>query len=102
MFTQVDCVCRCLTECREEFRYNLDAVDLFIRAHLVNLQQYDLALAQAMDNGMNYVAVAFAMQLVQHYLVEDRSNAFVTENDLFNTIDVLARISSHSRQPPEG
>ncbi|XP_067012333.2 CCR4-NOT transcription complex subunit 1 isoform X3 [Anabrus simplex] len=95
-------VTRCLIECREEYRYNLDAVDCLIRAHLVNMQQYDLHLAHAMENGMNYVAVAFAMQLVQTYLVDERNNTTVTENDLYHTIEVLARIATHSRQPPEG
>ena len=54
---------RCLTECREEYRYNLEAVDALIRAHLVNMQQYDLHLAQAMENGLNYMTVHFAMQV---------------------------------------
>lgn len=95
-------VTRCLTECREELRYNLEAVDLLIRSHLVNLPQYDLALAQAMDNGMNYVAVAFVMQLVQHYLVDDRNNSYVTDHDLHHSVEVLARIVTQTRQPPEG
>ena len=54
---------RCLTECREEYRYNLEAVEALIRAHLVNMQQYDLHLAQAMENGLNYMTVHFAMQV---------------------------------------
>ncbi|KAK7790471.1 hypothetical protein R5R35_006209 [Gryllus longicercus] len=95
-------VTRCLMECREEFRYNLEAVDTLIRAHLVNMQQYDLHLAHAMESGLNYVAVAFAMQLVQTYLVEERHNPSITENDLYNTIEMLARIAAHSRQPPDG
>jgi CCR4-NOT transcription complex subunit 1 len=93
---------RCLLECREEFKYNVDAVDCLIRSHLVNLQQYDMHLAQSMDSGLNYMAVAFAMQLVQLYLVDERQNSTVTESDLFHTVDVLARIATHSRQPPEG
>lgn len=32
-------VTRCLQECREEVRYNLDAIDCLIRANLVNMQQ---------------------------------------------------------------
>lgn len=95
-------VTRCLMECREEYRYNLDAVDCLIRSHLVNMQQYDLHLAHAMESGLNYVAVAFAMQLVQTYLIDERHNTNITENDLYNTIEMLARIQAHSRQPPEG
>ncbi|XP_077294792.1 CCR4-NOT transcription complex subunit 1 isoform X2 [Arctopsyche grandis] len=93
----------CLSECRDELRFsNLDAVDALIRANLVNIQQYDVALAQCMDNGNNYMAVAFAMQFVQLYLVNERDSILMTESDLVNTIDVLVRIASHSRQPPEG
>ncbi|XP_021921568.1 CCR4-NOT transcription complex subunit 1 isoform X2 [Zootermopsis nevadensis] len=95
-------VTRCLMECREEFRYNVDAVDCLIRSHLVSLQQYDVHLAQSMDSGLNYMAVAFAMQLVQLYLVDERLNSNVTESDLYHTIEMLARIATHSRQPPDG
>lgn len=33
---QITC---CLTECREESRYNIEAVDCLIRNHLVNMPQ---------------------------------------------------------------
>jgi hypothetical protein len=36
----------CLIECRDEYKYNVEAVELLIRNHLVNMQQYDLHLAQ--------------------------------------------------------
>lgn len=91
-----------MTECREEYRYNLDGVDLLFRSQLVNVQQYDQQLSQLMDNGLNYIAIAFAIQLVQHYLIDDRQNTPINDNDLYVTIETLARISSQSRQPPEG
>lgn len=53
-----------------------------------------------MDNGNNYMAVNFAMQLVQLYLIDDRNNLYVNETDLYHTTDALIRITSHSRQPP--
>lgn len=65
----------------------MEAVELLIRNHLVNMQQYDLHLAQSMENGLNYMAVAFAMQLVKILLVDERSVAHVTEADLFHTIE---------------
>ncbi|XP_069701673.1 CCR4-NOT transcription complex subunit 1 isoform X6 [Periplaneta americana] len=95
-------VTRCVLESRDELKYNLDGIDVLIRSHLLNLQQYDLHLAQSMESGMNYMAVAFAMQLVQLYLVDDRMNSTVTESDLYHTIEMLARISTHSRQAPDG
>lgn len=50
LFVCVNQVCfvidRCLIECRDEYKYNVEAVELLIRNHLVNMQQYDLHLAQ--------------------------------------------------------
>lgn len=88
-----------ILECREEIRYNLEAVDLLISSNFVNLPQYDMVLGQLMDNGNHYLAVAFAMQLIQHYFVDERPNSMITENDFFNTIDLLARLSLHHRAP---
>lgn len=42
---------RCLIECRDEYKYNVEAVELLIRNHLVNMQQYDLHLAQVKGTG---------------------------------------------------
>lgn len=63
-------------------------------------EQYDIALSHMMDNGNNYVAVTFAMQLVQLYLVDDRNNLYVNEADLYNITETLVRIMTHPRQPP--
>ncbi|XP_063987616.1 CCR4-NOT transcription complex subunit 1 [Diachasmimorpha longicaudata] len=91
---------RFLTECRDEFRYNFEAVDCLIRSHLVNFAQFDIALAQTMDAG-SVMATAFAMQLVQMYLIDERQTTHVTESDLYNTIEILVRMTQH-RAPPEG
>ncbi|XP_047451438.1 CCR4-NOT transcription complex subunit 1 isoform X3 [Mugil cephalus] len=96
-------ITRCLIECRDEYKYNVEAVELLIRNNLVNMQQYDLHLAQSMENGLHYMAVAFAMQLVKLLLVDERSVSHVTEADLFHTIETLMRTCAHSRaNAPEG
>ncbi|GIY17902.1 CCR4-NOT transcription complex subunit 1, partial [Caerostris darwini] len=95
-------VTRWLIESREECRYNPEAVDLLIRNHLINLPTYDLHLTQSMENGLNGMAVTFAMQLVKLYLLDERQSGLVTEVDLFNTIDTLSRITSMPRQLPDG
>ncbi len=78
-------------------------VDLLIRSHLINLPVFDAHLVHSMENGANYVAVGFAMQIVQHYLVEERNaSPLVTEQDLGCTVDALLKIATHSRNPPEG
>ena len=56
-----------------------------------------------MENGLHYMAVAFAMQLVKLLLVDERSVSHIPEADLFHTIDTLMRTSAHSRaNAPEG
>ncbi|CAG9761528.1 unnamed protein product [Ceutorhynchus assimilis] len=97
-------VTRYLTECREEQqRYNFDAVDTLIKSGLVNVQQYDLSLAQCLENGFNYIGVTFAIQLVDHYLINNRSGQYVMESDLNTIVDVLTKIHAHSRTvAPEG
>ena len=39
-------VTQCLINHRDEYKYNVEAVELLIRSHLVNMQQYDQHLAQ--------------------------------------------------------
>uniref|UniRef100_T1DC70 CCR4-NOT transcription complex subunit 1 n=1 Tax=Cupiennius salei TaxID=6928 RepID=T1DC70_CUPSA len=95
-------VTRVLIESRDECRYNPEAVDLLIRSHLINLQAYDLHLTQSMENGLNLMAVQFAMQLVKLYLVDERQSGIVSEADLFNTVETLSRISTMPRQIPDG
>uniref|UniRef100_T1ISW7 CCR4-NOT transcription complex subunit 1 n=1 Tax=Strigamia maritima TaxID=126957 RepID=T1ISW7_STRMM len=95
-------VTKCLIECREDYKYNLEAVDCLIRSHLINMQQYDYHLAQSMENGLNYMAVGFAIQLVRNYLIDERHVSNVTDSDLYKTIEILVRIALHSRQPPDG
>lgn len=100
-------VTRCWGECREEFRYNLDILDCLVRAHLINLQQFDVQLASVLEQALNpagigssILALGFAMQLVHVYLLEGPASGqpmVITENDLATTIEILTRISTHAR-----
>ncbi|PVD20962.1 hypothetical protein C0Q70_19125, partial [Pomacea canaliculata] len=96
-------VTRCLLSCHEDFRYNIDAVDILIRSGLVSLQQYDAFLSSVIENGLNSVAVSFAMQLLQRLCIEEKhpSNG-ISESDFPNTIETLASIASRSRGSPDG
>lgn len=110
---------RCLIECREEYRYNIEAVDCLIRSGLVSMPQYDLHMAQSMENGLNYMAVAFSMQLVQRFCIDEKheqasevrdqqysadtmATGLSFKSDFLNTVDTLARIAQQSRQVPDG
>lgn len=92
-------ITKCMIECREEIRYNIDAVHVLISSNLVHISQYDSAVAQLMDNGNNFITVSFAMQLIQHYFVDTRPNPLINDNDFYNTVDLLMRISTHPRAP---
>lgn len=98
-------------EGREEHKYNVEATDCLIRAHMLNMQQYDMYLAQLMimETGHNYMAVAFVMQLVQRFCLEsaDKATAGASQetlfhSDFFNSIETLANVVRVSRQCPEG
>jgi len=95
-------VTRALVERSDDHKYNIEALDCLIRNQLVNLPQYDMYLVQLMENGMNYMAVAFAMQLIQRYCISDKHGAILTETDFANTIEGLNAISTRSISPPEG
>lgn len=95
-------ITKCMLECREEIRYNLEAAELLISSNFVNITQFDIMLSQLMDNGNNYLAVAFAMQLIQHFFIDDRPSPLITENDFYNTIDLLVRLSAVQHRAPEG
>lgn len=85
-------------ECREEIRYNVEAIDVLITSNFINMEHFDLMVSRAMENGNNYLAVNFAMKLVQRYLI-NRSFPLVGEKELVNTIDMLTRISVHPAAP---
>ncbi|XP_055707339.1 CCR4-NOT transcription complex subunit 1 isoform X2 [Phlebotomus papatasi] len=92
-----------LFECREEIRYNLEAIDLLFSSNFINVPIFDIMLSQLMDNGNNYLAVVFGMQLIQHFFIEERQNTVLNESDFPNTIDLLTRISMHHHhRAPEG
>lgn len=88
-----------MIECREEVRYNMEAVDLLISSSFVNMAQFDVCLSQMMDNGNHFVATTFAMQLIKHYFIDERPNPLITENDFYNTIELLVRLAPHVRAP---
>ena len=70
---------RCLIDCRDDHKYNIEAVDCLIRSGFVNMMQYDAFLVQLMENGLNFMAITFAMQLVQRYCVDEKHNSQITE-----------------------
>ena len=90
-----------IVEAREEIKWNIDAIDALIRSNLVNMFEYDKYLAACIDNGTTNI-IQFAMMLVKIYLIDDRSSSHIVESDLYGTIEVLGKIATHSRNPPDG
>lgn len=93
-------VTRFVTEFRDDVRSNEAAIETLIRAGLVNMQQFDLSLAQFMENGPNYRALNLGTTLVQNLVIDDRSSN-IGESDFYNTIDMMIKINQLIRQPPE-
>lgn len=89
-----------MIDCREDIRYNLEAVELLLVTNLANIGQYDCMLSSLLDTG-NFLAVAFAMTLMQRMFV-DVTNQQFTEKDFSNTIETLGRLSQMQRTAPEG
>lgn len=95
-------VTRCLIQCRDELRFNIEAVDCLIRNNLVNLQQFDVYLSTLIEGG-NPMPVSFIMQLLQRCVDEKHTNpSGASEADFPTTIEMLGAIASRSRQSPEG
>ncbi|XP_013775386.2 CCR4-NOT transcription complex subunit 1-like [Limulus polyphemus] len=95
-------VTQALIRCHENYSFNFEGLDCLIQNHLVNVPVYDLHLAQTMEGGLSYHAVAFAMQLVKHYIVDKYHDGLFSMGDLHNTMELLVHIATYSRQPPEG
>lgn len=89
-------------ECREDLRFNLDAIDALIRAGMLNIGIYDMHLAMSMDNGSNYVSMAYIKQVLQHYLIDNRSNSPLTDINFQTTLDTLNTIMISGRPIPDG
>ncbi|XP_031558067.1 CCR4-NOT transcription complex subunit 1-like isoform X2 [Actinia tenebrosa] len=93
-------VTKFVCDCVPELKFNVEAIDLLIRGHLINMREFDQHIVQCMDNGLNVNAVHFAIQLVK-YVSDDKHAPHVSEGDLSHTIESLTRMA-HSRQNPEG
>lgn len=94
---------RALIESREELCFNSDAIDVLIRAGLVNLSMYDMHLAMSMESGTNFVAIVYVKQFLQNYLMDNRTNSPINEHHFLATIDALNNIVLNVRGPlPDG
>lgn len=89
-------------ESRDELRFNIDAIDVLIRAGMVNISMYDMHLAMSLDNGANFVSMAFVKQFLQNYLIDNRSNSPITEHHLQATIEALNNIVLSGRPISDG
>ena len=57
----------------------MDGFDCLIKTRLVNMQQFDMYLTTAMENGFNYPVVSFAMKLVYKYLFDEATTNALLE-----------------------
>lgn len=69
---------------------------------MINISMYDMHLAASMDNGANYVSMAYVKQFLQNYFIDNRSNSPITDHHLQATIDALKTIVLSGRPIPDG
>ena len=43
------CFSRFVCECPPELKFNVDAIDIMIRSHLLNMREFDLHLVQVLN-----------------------------------------------------
>ncbi|XP_030378589.1 CCR4-NOT transcription complex subunit 1 isoform X2 [Scaptodrosophila lebanonensis] len=94
-------VTKCFFDQREDVRYNVEAARALITAHFVNLGQFDCMLRDCIDNGNNFVAISFAIALLERLIVEDRTINVVSDNEFMATVEVLGRLPQHRHRYPE-
>ncbi|KRG04047.1 uncharacterized protein Dmoj_GI19666, isoform F [Drosophila mojavensis] len=94
-------VTKCFFDIREEVRYNVEAARALITSHFVNLNQFDGMLRDCIDNGNNYMAISFAIALLERLIMEDRVINVVSDNEFMATVEVLGRLSQQRHRYPE-
>ncbi|KNC33754.1 hypothetical protein FF38_05850 [Lucilia cuprina] len=94
-------ITKCIFDIREEARYNVEPIKLLITSQFLNLHQFDLALRDCMENGNNFLAVTFAITLMERLLVDDRSTSIIAETEFSCTTDLLSRLTQHRHRYPE-
>ncbi|XP_073847856.1 CCR4-NOT transcription complex subunit 1 isoform X2 [Musca autumnalis] len=94
-------ITKCIFDIREEARYNVEAIKLLITSHFINVPQFDMLLRECMDNGNNYLAVTFAITLMERLLTDERSTSIIAETELLVTIEMLSRLTQHRHRYPE-
>lgn len=91
-----------ISDCREEIRFNVEAIDVLIRAGMLNIGIYDLNLAMSMDNGLNYESIAYVKQFLQYYFIDNQSNSPINDTHIRATLDVLSNIVLSNHPIPDG
>jgi len=87
-------VTQILTNHREDIKFNVEVVELLIRCHLINVEVFDVYLAQSLERGMNFQSVQFAYKLLKVLFYDEKASAPITEAKFYNTLEVLAKVVS--------
>ncbi|KAK3590414.1 hypothetical protein CHS0354_022536 [Potamilus streckersoni] len=95
-------ITRCVIQHHGENKYSFNLVDLLVSCKMINMAQYDIGLVKLMEDGLNSMAVEFAMKLVQCYCINRGIKSLVTVIDLSSTIKALTLITANPVQKPEG
>ncbi|CAB3987607.1 CCR4-NOT transcription complex subunit 1 isoform X5 [Paramuricea clavata] len=86
-------VTKFVCECPPDVKFNVDVIDILIRSRLINMREFDIHLAQCIENELNVSAIHFAVQLTKLYLIDEHSN-HVSQGELYQTLEALSRIAN--------
>lgn len=96
-------VTRVICECRLEYRFNVDAMDLMAKHMLIQFSVYDQHLAMLIDSGSNFEATLFAQRFVKLCMNNVGPNNKIGQQVLEGlplTVEQLSKIQQFGQNRP--
>ncbi|MFH4979766.1 hypothetical protein AB6A40_006475 [Gnathostoma spinigerum] len=89
-----------LLECRLDYRFNVDAVELLAKNALLHLSSYDQHLAHLMDSGSNFEATVFAQRFVKLNMSQGGAGVSHILECLPLTLEQVSKIQQYGQNRP--
>lgn len=93
-------ITRVICECRLDYRFNVDAMDLLAKHSLIQLNVYDQHLAMLIDSGSNFEATLFAQRFVKLNIGTGNSSRQQILEGLPLTLEQLSKIQQFGQNRP--
>ncbi|VDM37677.1 unnamed protein product [Toxocara canis] len=93
-------ITRLIVDCRLDYRFNVDAIDLMAKHMLIQMSVYDQHLALLIDGGSNFEATLFAQRLVKLNIGSGSSARQQVLEGLPLTLEQLSKIQQFGQNRP--